>query len=70
MDDVFDIWPTTADMARDLGMPYPTVASWRQRGIPAARDADVIAAAGRRGVVLTFERLHELRREFRARVAA
>lgn len=66
MDEIFAIWPTIAEMARDMGEPYPTVSSWVRRGIPAARDADVIAAAKRRGVDVTFERLHELRRGMRS----
>ena len=67
MDEIFDIWPTMAAMARDLGYPYPTVASWRTRGIPAARDADIIEAARARGVEVTFEQLHAARREMRER---
>lgn len=58
MDDVFSIWPTLAEMARDLGAPYPTVQSWHRRGgIPIRRFPDVVAAARKRGSDLTMEGL-------------
>jgi len=51
------IWPSAKDLAGDLGLPYPTVASWGQRGIPPRRFGEIIEAARRRGFVLTFEQL-------------
>ncbi len=57
MQNLSHIWPTSADLARDLGLPYPTVSAWRARGIPARRFADIVRAARRRGVVLTMEEL-------------
>ncbi len=57
MEQLRTIWPTLADMAADLGCPYPTVASWPKRGIPHRRFASIIAAARRRGADLTFEQL-------------
>lgn len=60
---IFAIWPTLSDLASDLGVPYPTVASWKQRGrIPADRDLDIIAAAARRGARITLEDLAHARR--------
>jgi hypothetical protein len=48
--DVFSLWPTDADLGRDVGMPYPAVSAWKQRGsIPAAYWRDIIRAARRRG---------------------
>jgi hypothetical protein len=48
--DIFSIWPTDADLARDIGMSYATVSAWKQRGsIPAAYWRDLIRAARRRG---------------------
>jgi hypothetical protein len=48
--DIMELWPTTADFGRDIGLPYPTVASWKQRGsIPVAYWRGIIRAARRRG---------------------
>lgn len=47
---IFSLWPTDADLGREIGMPYPTVAAWKQRGsIPAAYWRDIIRAARKRG---------------------
>lgn len=63
MEPIFKLWPTTGDLASDLGVPYTTAASWRARGnIPAKHDLDLVAAAKARGRDLTLERLAELRR--------
>jgi hypothetical protein len=63
MEPIFNMWPTTADLAADLGVPYTTAASWRVRGnIPAKHDLDLIAAAAARGKDLKLEALAELRR--------
>lgn len=48
--DIFALWPSDADVARDIGMSYPTVSSWKQRGsIPVAYWRPLIRAARRRG---------------------
>ncbi len=48
--DVFAVWPTDADLGRDIGISYPTVSAWKQRGsIPAPYWRDIIRAARRRG---------------------
>jgi len=40
------LWPSDAELARDLGVPYPTVAAWKQRGsIPAAYWRQLVRAA-------------------------
>ena len=63
MEHIESIWPKFADLAKDLGLPYPTVAAWRQRGnIPAKHDLDLIEAAKRRGRDLTLQQLAEMRR--------
>jgi hypothetical protein len=63
MEHIFDIWPTTGELARDLGVPYTTAASWRVRGnIPAKHDLDLVAAAAARGRSLTLESLAAARR--------
>jgi hypothetical protein len=47
--DIFAAWPSDADLARDIGLSYPTVASWKQRGsIPVAYWRPIIQAAGKR----------------------
>ncbi|WP_201151272.1 hypothetical protein [Rhodovulum sulfidophilum] len=66
MDEIFEIWPSLAEMARDMGEKYPTVAAWKRRGIPARRDADVIAAARQRGFDLTYEQIGLAREAFLA----
>lgn len=64
MKQIVDIWPSVAELARDLSLPYPTVAAWRQRGnIPARYDLSLVAAARSRGVVLTLDQLAEARAE-------
>ena len=52
---VFDYWPSLAEMASDLGYPYQTVASWKRRGIPAARALEVRDAIIRRVSRLSVE---------------
>lgn len=56
MEQIFDLWPSIADLARDLGKPYPTVASWQQRGsIPAKYDLALVRAARLRGHILSLD---------------
>ncbi|NEX45205.1 hypothetical protein [Pseudotabrizicola algicola] len=57
MKNLIHIWPTVADLADDLGLPYQTVHSWTARGIPAKRYAEIITAARRKGHALSFEDL-------------
>jgi hypothetical protein len=48
--DIFSAWPSDAELGRDLGVPYPTISAWKQRGsIPAAYWRDIIRAARKRG---------------------
>lgn len=63
MEHIAHIWPKTTELALDLGVPYTTAAAWMQRGsIPAKYDIDLIAAAKRRGSVLSLEALATARR--------
>jgi hypothetical protein len=63
MESILNIWPTTADLAEDLGVPYTTAASWKARGgFPAWRDIDLVAAARKRGGDLTLEQIAQARR--------
>jgi hypothetical protein len=55
---IFGIWSSLAEMARDLDLPYQTVAKWAQRErIPSESWAAVIEAARKAGHKLTFEQL-------------
>ena len=50
VDDIIGLWPSMAELGRDLGLPYPTVAAWKQRGsIPVAYWRELVGAAQRRG---------------------
>lgn len=58
MDGIFDLWPSMAELARDLGEKEVTVRAWKRRGsIPANRHVAVVEAADRRGLGLSFEAL-------------
>jgi hypothetical protein len=47
---ILALWPTDADFGRDIGVPYPTVSAWKQRGsIPAPYWSAIVLAARRRG---------------------
>lgn len=57
------LWPRNADLASDMGVPYPTAQSWKLRGFfPAERDLDLIVCAERRGQALTLEQIAQARR--------
>ena len=48
--DVLGLWPSYADLGRDMGVPYPTVVAWKQRAsIPVMYWRELIRAARRRG---------------------
>jgi hypothetical protein len=67
MDRIFSLWPNLAELAKDIGAPYPTVAAWKQRGsIPGTYDIDLIEAARGRGKTLTLDDLAQARRGRRA----
>jgi hypothetical protein len=57
-----NVWPSDADLARDLGVPYPTVAAWKQRGsIPASYWRRLLRAAkARRLTQVTADLLIDL----------
>ncbi|WP_366656586.1 carph-isopro domain-containing protein [Fodinicurvata sp. EGI_FJ10296] len=53
---IINLWPSAADLARDIGVPYQTVAAWRRRNsIPPRHWQSIISAGSRRGVSLTVE---------------
>src|SRR5215468_1431799 len=48
--EIFAAWPSDAELARDIGVPYPTISAWKQRAsIPAAYWWHIIRAAVQRG---------------------
>ena len=58
LQDIFAVWDSLADMARDLNLPYQTVAKWAQRErIPSEAWGAVIAAAAAKGTDLTYPQL-------------
>lgn len=49
--DILKLWPSFADLARDLGLPYTTVASWAARNtIPVAYWQPLIKIANKRNI--------------------
>jgi hypothetical protein len=51
IDKVLGQWPSMADLGRDLGVPYSTVAAWKQRGsIPVSYWRGLTDAARSRGL--------------------
>jgi hypothetical protein len=61
LQDIFEIWSSLADMARELDVEYQTVAKWSQRGrIPPESWDAVIAAAKRKRKSLSPELLNRL----------
>lgn len=65
MDNFFEIWPRWSDLAADLGLPYSTVRSWADRGIPSRRFAQIVKAARAKGHDLSFETLVKLSDDMR-----
>lgn len=63
MDAIFDLWPSVAALAEDLGRNYHTVVSWRRRSFfPAELDTDLMAAAQRRKLPVSLPRLAKARK--------
>lgn len=62
MEHIFTLWPSIADLAKDLGKPYPTVAAWHQRkSIPGRYDLELLECARKRGINLTLEEIARYR---------
>ncbi len=55
-------WPSRKVMAADIGKTAATVNLWVHRGnIPAEFDVELMAAAKKRGVFLSYEELAKMR---------
>lgn len=51
LDDLFGMWPTVSDLARDIGRPVQTVASWKARkSVPGSEFVPIASAAKARGI--------------------
>lgn len=63
IEQIFELWPTQVEMARDVGVQWQTCAKWSQRSRipPEAWDA-VIAAVARKGRRLTPAQLNKVNR--------
>jgi hypothetical protein len=49
--EICNLWPSDAELARDIDVPYSTVAAWKQRGsIPASYWRDLVLAAKARRI--------------------
>jgi hypothetical protein len=61
--DIFGIWDSLGDLAREIGRKYNTVCKWQQAGrIPPEHWDAVIGAARRKNVVITTAQLARLNR--------
>lgn len=70
MKQIFDLWPSVAAFARDIGKNPVTVRHWRNRGsIPGEHDAKIVAAVKGRGGKVTYEQLAMWRSERKRRSA-
>lgn len=47
---VIELWPTAADLARDIVVSPVLVRAWKVRGIPPGYWVDVIDSANERGI--------------------
>lgn len=64
LQDIFAIWDSLGDLARETDLDYQRVLKWGQRGrIPPEHWDAVIAAARRKKVVLTTSLLHRLNKK-------
>lgn len=59
--EIFQIWESLAQMARELGIEYQTVCKWQQRGrIPPESWDAVIAAALKKGKTVSVVELNRV----------
>lgn len=56
--DILAQWPSLAELAADLNVPYDTAKSWRRRGrVPASRWSLLIEKGRTRGIVISVNDL-------------
>jgi len=62
MKSILKIWPSRAELSRDIDIPYTNVSHWWRVGeFPAAFDLRIIAAAEARGETVTLEQIAKAR---------
>lgn len=58
MQEIFNKWPSLAELARDIGESPIAVRHWKRRGsIPGEYDVAIVNAASKRGQIVTYEML-------------
>jgi hypothetical protein len=58
---VIELWPTAAELGRDIEVSAVLVRAWKVRGIPSEYWIDVVNSAQQRGIVgVTLELLAQL----------
>ncbi len=56
--DILDLWPTRAELAREINEAPVTVRQWgRNNSIPGKADVALVTSAMGRGIALTYEDL-------------
>ena len=58
--DVIELWPTAAELAREISVKEVTVRAWKFRTIPAEYWKDIEAAAKARGLAVSIDDLAEM----------
>lgn len=68
---VIELWPTAADLGRDIEVSPVLVRAWKVRGIPSEYWVDVCNSAAGRGIVgVTSDLLARLSAALRGRLKA
>lgn len=56
--EIIDLWPSTSELAKDLGVNGWRVQKWRTRNkIPSSFWVELIAAGKKRGLIVSLEAL-------------
>ncbi|MCF6304380.1 MAG: hypothetical protein L3J33_03300 [Rhodobacteraceae bacterium] len=62
MNEILELWPSMAELARDLGVKQGIVAGWRRNNsIPAKYDGLIVRHAKTRGIDLSYAKISEAR---------
>jgi transcriptional regulator with XRE-family HTH domain len=67
MEKIINLWPSMAELARDMGIPQGNVGAWkRYNSIPSKYDLKLVASAKARGFKLSLDDIATLRAEIAA----